>query len=379
MNKHPLAAALAALLTCPVGAGAAGLDDELAAIKARLNALERQLHDQNRTIQQRDREIAELRRGAGSGEAGDAWYDRVEVGGIIEVEASHASSDGQQDTHDLITPTVELGINARINDWVAAELVLLYEEDTNNDDGSGNGSRLNVDTAMLTIADPDGNWFVNAGQYTLPFGAYPTHQVSDPLTLDLGETGDTAVEYGMTFGALTASVYAFQGDRDNRIDNVGAALNLGTTVNGIGFNAHVGVINDLGESDGSVDNGFVSVSDDVAGWTASTEINAGIVTFIAEYVAALDGFNAAGDEPSAYNLETAVAFHLGGRPSTFALGFQGSDDFQAIDNTQVEERILGTLSVEVLDGTTVALEYKTEKDHTGAGTDTVTGLLAVEF
>ncbi len=237
---------------------------------------------------------------------------------------------------------------------------------------------------MLTIADPDGSWFVNAGQFTLPFGRYETFMVADPLTLDLGETADTALAAGMDFGPLSASVYVFDGDRGSRVNNFGAALGLVQAFDGGVLSAHLGYIDDINESDGLQDlmgaAGLSNGSQNPAGWTASLGLGLGPVSLVAEYVAALDGFDgAAGAEPSAFNLEAGYGFELAGRPALVAIAWQGSDDFAAIDTGVSEQRLAAAVSVEIFDGTTVALEYRTDEDYTGADTDTVSALLAVEF
>ncbi|MDJ0739927.1 MAG: hypothetical protein QNJ91_09435 [Gammaproteobacteria bacterium] len=126
MNRTLPAAACAAALTCSAATGAASLDDELAAIKARLSALERQVREQDAEIRAKDREIAALRDASRASDDGH-WSDRVEVGGVIEVEASHTSPYRGDSESDIVVATVEVGIAAQINDWTAGEIVLLYE------------------------------------------------------------------------------------------------------------------------------------------------------------------------------------------------------------------------------------------------------------
>ncbi|MCB1722308.1 MAG: LbtU family siderophore porin [Gammaproteobacteria bacterium] len=389
MNKTRMAAALA----MAIGAGtssAGAFEDELAAIKARLSALEAQVSDQNRVIAEKDREIAELREAQNSGGGGgDAWFNRVEVGGLVEVEAAHVSSDNASDVDDLVASKIELGIAAQINPWVAGEIVLKFEEDTDNSDGTN--SDVDLDTAVITIADPDSSWFVNAGQYTLPFGTFPSYQVSDPLTLDVAETLDTAVEAGAGVGPATLSVFVFDGDRSaTSTDRYGAALALETEAAGAKLAAQIAYMNDVGETNGLgeiiANGGGFTTSDRVPGYIAGAEIGVGAFLFIAEYFQATDDFaDLGGDKPSAYNAEAAYVFETVGRPSTFAVAMGGTGGLRNADDGNgnlglfVERRRSATYAVEVLDGTTVALEYKSEEDYNGTDTDTVTGQLAVEF
>ncbi|MCB1926206.1 MAG: hypothetical protein KDJ27_21145, partial [Gammaproteobacteria bacterium] len=131
MTKNRIAAALAATIVASGPAAAASFDDELAAIKARLNALEAQVRDQNAVILEKDREIAELKAASnGDGDnAGGSWMQRVEISGAVEIEANHHSPYVGDNTSDVVVATAEIGIAAQINDWTSAEITLLYEED----------------------------------------------------------------------------------------------------------------------------------------------------------------------------------------------------------------------------------------------------------
>jgi hypothetical protein len=91
MNKTLMATALAAALGMSGHASAGALDDELAAIKARLNALEKQVQDQHTVIREKDRQIMELSQNRGVRErpfsSGGGWFQSVEIGGVVEIEA----------------------------------------------------------------------------------------------------------------------------------------------------------------------------------------------------------------------------------------------------------------------------------------------------
>jgi hypothetical protein len=157
MKKTTFAASLATALACTGVAGAATLEDELATIKARLNALEKQVQDQNKVIAQKDREIEALKRDAPAileGEAGNR-FDTVTIGGLIEVEAGYTSPFEGDSESDLDVATAELGFAAQVTDRVAGEITLLYEEDDTD---------LEIDVATITVAPPDGPWYVTTGQ-----------------------------------------------------------------------------------------------------------------------------------------------------------------------------------------------------------------------
>ena len=379
MKKSLIALAIAGALTGGNSQAAMSDAEWRAAMEQRLSYLEQRVRAQDQVIEQKNQEIAELRESS-SASVASGWFQNTEIGGVIEVEAGRSSGGGASED-DMVTGTVELGIATQVNPWVSAELVLLYEEDTDNADENGSNA-FSVDTAVVSIADPDSNWFINAGQYTLPFGAFPTNMVSDPLTLDMAETADTAAEFGASFGAFTASAFVFDGDRGTSadIDNYGFALVFENQTDTAGIVAHAAWLNDIGETDGL--GGVVNAGDgDMAGWIASAEVTFGNFVLIGEYFAALDDFKASapGDEPSAYNLEAGVNFELAGLPTVFAVAHQKTSDMQTLDNSVVETRNGAAVTFEVLDGTSVGVEYLSEEAHDGSKANTLTGKLAVEF
>ena len=142
-------------------------------MEQRIQYPEERVAVQDKVIVEKDRRISSLTARE------DSWFDRVEMSGVIEVEAVHEGEGDGVTAAKVSTP----GVAA--HDRGGAEAVLLYK-----------GEDLNVDTATLTVAPPDGPWSFTAGQYTLPFGTYETNLISDPLTLEIGETGETALELG---------------------------------------------------------------------------------------------------------------------------------------------------------------------------------------
>ncbi len=359
MKKMLLAVAVGSTFIA-AHASATAMKDRLAAMEKRTAYLEQRVQSQDQAINA----------------TGDSWFDKIELSGVIEIEAAQTSADNANDTSDIKASTVELGIAGQVNDWINAEIVAKYEEETNN-----NGT-LNIDTAKVTIANPDSQWFVNAGQFTLPFGTYKTHMVSDPITLDLGEAGDSAIEFGFANDNFGASAYLFQGNHTTEIDNYGLALNASMENNAMNLNGHLGYINNLGESNGIVDAdpAWFSAGNESAGWVLSTSLNISDFTLIGEYLAAAESFADAGDEkPAAYNLEGAYNFGAGGKPATVALAYQGTNDAEHANWGLDETRLLASFSVELMAGATLGLEYAQAESYAGTETDTITGKLAIEF
>ncbi len=386
-SRTLIVAGLAAFVWQAPALAQESVDDRLSGLERRIKYLEQRVATQDEMIVEKDRQIAEL-----TGRE-DAWFDAVEIGGVIELEAayaSHGADDAPYEGDPSTTAelaTLELGIAARIHDWVGAEIVV------KNDDEDD----IAIDETFLTIAPPEGAWALQTGRYVVPFGVYETNMISDPVTLDLGETGQDAVMFAAESGGLYGSAFAFDGDLerggDNTIDGFGVALGYAMEIErGGAIDANLSWINDLGESDGfEID---PAGADNVPGWAASVVLGWGDVTLIGEYLTALDGFEGdgiefgdAGAEPSAWTAEIAYGFDLGGRDATAAVGYQGTSE--AVGDADSlglpERRALVGLSAEMAEGVALSAEWKRDEDYgeaeggTGKSADTVTVQLAAEF
>ncbi len=341
-------------------------------MEERLDRLEQQLQRQTGELEEKDRQIEALQAPQAEESTDSGWFHEVELGGLIE--ATSVSPDEGDSSSDLNVATVELGLITQVNEWVGAEILLLYEESTDND------GDLNVDTAVITLADPSASWFLKAGRNTLPFGVYATQMLSDPITLVLGETNDTAVEVGYQQRGLSASLFVFQGDHSDKVNNLGAQVGFGAEAGEFVFDINLGYLNNLAESDEIVDAGWITTDDKMAAWTLSAVLTRGAWTLVGEYLTATDEFADAADEkPSAFNLEAAYGFEAAGKPASVALGYQGSNDAADANWELPEKSLLGSFSMELLAGTRVGVEYRRDEDYEGASTDTLTGQLAVEF
>lgn len=379
------------------------MDDRMTQMERRVQDLETTVRHQEEEIRVRDQRISELRQG----ETGTGWFRHISMGGAIEIEAFHTDSDGfsEDEASDINLATAELGIEAVINDWTTANLVLLWEEE----DGGDND--LTVDEATITFANKDVSpLYLVTGHTALPFGRFDTNMVSDPFTLDLGETKETEVLIGLEAGGFYASVYAFNGDLDkdgdNLINNGGVDLGFAWEGEDRGLDIGVGIINDIGDSDGIFDAisanlpGGVDYTDNVRGYALHAMFNLGQFNLIGEYVAASAGFDATNElafnggnaKPSAWNLEAGYGFHTLGHASTLAISYQKTKEALGLGLPQ--RRVTAALSLEVMKDTTITLEWAHDKDYassdsaliagatengTGEDADTISAQLAIEF
>ena len=68
---------------------------------------------------------------------------------------------------------------------------------------------------------------------------------------------------------------------------------------------------------------------------------------------------------------------LGGKPSTFAIGYQTTNEAQNLG--LAEKRLAAALSVEIMDNTGLSFEFAKDTSYADEDTNTFTGKLAVEF
>jgi hypothetical protein len=367
MKRTALATAIAAVIGWQAPALAdTSADERLDTLEKRIQYMEQRVQNQDSTIRAKAQQIAALENSVDE----DSWINRVEIGGVVEIEASYNDTDGEPSTTDLSVATVELGMGAQVTDWVRADTTLLYE-----------GEDLEVDSATISLMHPGGPWSVTAGKQGVPFGSYESQLVSDPLTLDVGETAENALVFGYEAGGLNAAAYLFNGTNSkgtaDEIDNFGANIGYDMEGDNFAFSGSVGYINDISDSDTIQDAIANTNVDYVAGWTASALVTTGPVTVIGEYVTATDTIAELGEQPSAWNIEAGIGFEAFSRDATFAVAYQGTEEAASLD--LAEKRWLAGVSFELMENTSLGFELANETAYDGTESNTLTGQLAVEF
>lgn len=368
------------------------VQERLENMEKRMQYLEKRVVDQDAVIKEKNKQLNELAKETeqAAKEDGSAWFRRIEVSGAVEIEASHTDPFAGNTTNDLVVATAEIGVAAQVHDWVGAEITLLHEEDDTD---------LEVDVATLTVAPPDGPWYVRGGQYYVPFGTFETNLVSDPLTLEIAETRETAVELGFEKHGFAGSLYGFNGTNkdggDDRIDNFGAAIGYTHEGEKVTFSVNAGYINDIGDSDNLSDTiadtlGNNNVANHVGGWTTSGLVAFGPFTFIGEYVTATDNFAVnevafagSGAKPEAWQLEAAYGFEVMGKETTVAVAYQGTDEALALGLPETRYLVGATMIITEYVG--IGIEWAHDEDYgiaeggTGNSANTITAQFAVGF
>jgi hypothetical protein len=237
----------------------------------------------------------------------EAISENMTLSGLIEVEGSASRSSladhSTVSASALTLATAQLGLDAKVSEKAGVNLTMLFEE----------GGELQVDEAFMRFAE--GRWSLSAGRLYLPFGAFHSHFISDPLPLTLGETRQTAVLVGYGQGEVQLRPFVFNGKKgktgsEDHVNDGGLRLTV-TPSDGLEFGASV--LSDLAESNAELlgGNGYARR---VAGWSTYLHLQQEKLRLEAEYLAAVTAFagsdldangDGRGDRPQTWNLEVA--------------------------------------------------------------------------
>ncbi|TCD47041.1 LbtU family siderophore porin [Chlorobium sp. N1] len=351
--KTTAAASLSMLLSSTAFA-----NNEVEELKRRLDALEKR---------------SEL-----SASAEEKVGPELSFAGLVEVEGAFVDTEGAKSTSDITLATLELGLEAKLNSWITGYGVLLYEQGENNDN-------ISVDQAYIRMKSGSSPLFLEVGRLTQSFGSFESGMVSDPMTLELGETtGHASVRAGYEEDGLAGSVSVFKGDvqkaGESEIQSLVAALGWSGEQDDFRYGFGASWTNNMADTDGLQDSfdadGKKTTADFVGGWSVNAMAGYGSFELRGEYLGACDSFKDGGDysgrQPSAWSVEAGYRCEL---PLRLAVRYEGSDDFGTNDS-----RYGATVGWDVVDGAGLALEYQRADNKAGtADTDTLTMQLAMEF
>ncbi|MCF8037429.1 MAG: LbtU family siderophore porin [Desulfobacteraceae bacterium] len=334
---------------------------------------------------------------AGAGFAQRVWsadkqylMDAVSVSGLLEAEASYSDPDDGGESSDITLSTMELGLDAALSDYVSGHVLFLREEDDTDP--------VEMDEGYITLSGGLGSQYrLQAGRFYVPFGNFDTAFVSDPLTLELGETRENSVlgGYSAEFMALSAGVFNGDidesGETDDHVEHFFGAADFrlpGQALPGVGITFGISYISSIADSDGlSEQNDFnddgdpVGIEDTVGGVSAYISASALERFFLElEYLAATSDF-ATGDltditgsaHPRAWHVELAglIAGSVGA-----GIQYAGTEDCGGF---LPEKRYGAVFFVEPFENTWFGVEYLLDEYENNDESDTATAQLACEF
>jgi hypothetical protein len=287
--------------------------------------------------------------------------EKISISGLIEVEAGFAGSES-----DISLATAQLGFGVEVNEHLGGDLILLFEE----------GEDFTVDEAAFNLSNDA--WFSRIGLQYVPFGVFNSHFISDPLTLELGETQEVAILGGYATDLFALSAFVFNGDAEeagenDRIRDWGAALTV-TPLEGL--EAGASYLSDLADTDADI-TGVVDAESEyterVGGYSAYAIYGFGPVELSGEVLGAVDESDDLGGlKPFTWNLEVAYA---AAENVEVAAKVEGSDDLP-----EAPEKRYGVAAAwSPWENVTLAAEYLLAEFEEGDDDDVVTAQIAFEF
>lgn len=319
----------------------------------------------------------------------DHWVRRISLGGLVETDYNSAETFSGEKTGDITLSTVELALDARINDKVNAHLSFLYEEDL---------TPFEVDEGYINFTL--GPVIIQAGQQYVPFGSFETNLISDPVTLQIAETRESALQFGTELGHIQAAAYVFNGTTresgaEDVADQMGARLAYVVQGRHSGVDIGIDYINNIADSktiSAYLEEQTPSVSSlqaYVPARIAHANLKFGNVYLIAEHLLTDQfasneiAFNGKGAELTATNLEAGYNLMIAGVDSTIAVAWQTTE--QALALGLPKEKRLVALSMGIYKYTALTFEYARSTDYavtdggTGKEANSYTVQLAVGF
>ena len=321
----------------------------------------------------------------------EKWADKITLSGLIEAEASYEDYDyddpavDDEDSSDIVLATVELGVDVDIIKHVKGHVLFLWEEDETEP--------VDVDEGFITLDGEDVvPLYLNVGKLYVPFGNFESHFISDPLTLELGETRESALTVGCVNPWMDVSVSAFNGDidetgEDNHIESYVAKASFSVPeklVSNFGIAGGVSYISNIADSDNLQDEIVPTdgIKDYVGGLNAFLSISFMDKLFIeCEYLGALDEFEAGelsfdgGNEfqPETWNFELAYAAT---DRLELAVKYEGGDD---LGDFLPEDQYGAAVTFALFEDTSLSFEYLHGEFENDDERDLFTTQLAVEF
>ncbi|MFH2060030.1 MAG: LbtU family siderophore porin [Pseudomonadota bacterium] len=141
--------------------------------------------------------------------------DAITLSGAIEVDYSYTgdsdvtSNSINDSTSELDVGTIELGIEAKVHDYITAIALLKGESLDSSSD------RIFWDEVFFEIKKQDFPVYLVAGKRCQAFGAFESSFINDPITQDLYEVNKTGLTVGYNDEAIwniDLSVTAYKGE-----------------------------------------------------------------------------------------------------------------------------------------------------------------------
>ena len=347
MNKTILSALIAS--TFAAAPAFAGIAEDIAAMKQRIEQLEAQLAEQQAAIAHQQSHADEAKFGG--------FAENVTAHGVLELRGFHSEVDGTSNsTSDIEVDTFELGVDAELSDKLSVSTLIEYNADDND---------IELSEAFFVYGNDDSLATVTFGLAPLPVAAINDVGWTAPLTDDFFDLTDGMAMVSFGNDLVSADVYTFRtADEGDNINSGG--INLAATPTG-GLTLGAGYVVDLANNEEDL-NTLVTEADDL--WRVNALLEVGALALSAEYLE-IDGADV---DPEFTALNAAYATQIFGAEGALYLGYSEIEE----SNDDAERTVVGLERV-VGSGTTLSAEFVRDEDSAGTDTDTFNVVLVSEF
>lgn len=312
----------------------------------------------------------------------NAFAEESGWSGVVEVEAGSVIADSSVSESDIALATVELGYQHFLTKNTSISVLFLHEDDDTEP--------AEIDQATINLNDVMG-MDMSMGRQYLPFGSYNSGLVSDPLTLEIGETREASFGFSKSISIVTAEAHLFQGDAqvaDNAwIPDFMAKISLADEGN-INYSLDAYFISELANSESMT--GAVSdptaLSHNTGGAGVAAHLGIGALSLDAECLSAIKEYTSddfGGNKPMACHFELGTTANIANKETSFAIGYGMTND--ALDLELPKSRIAAATSMLLTENFALSLEWAMDNDYStddggsGDATHTMTAQVALEF
>ncbi len=226
--------------------------------------------------------------------AGELKMPEMSYSGYIRVDGTLKNEESASGTNtgssDLKASKVSLTLDAKASEQVSGSATFEWS--------GGDDDRVDVAEAIIVIKPTGTGLEFTLGKHAIPFGAFNSSFMTDSQGVVLGDTLEHAVTAAYTTGIATlqASIYngAVQetGEDDDHIDGIAARLDLDLNDD---LSVGASLISSIADSDtlsGSDGVNGGTIQDSVAGLSANVSYTFAKFQLDAEYITAIDEFQA---------------------------------------------------------------------------------------
>lgn len=319
------------------------------------------------------------------------WNDIITIAAAVEIELHRVKDFNQKWFTSFQVATAEIDFSLYINDWVSALVAIESDIDA--------GDIMDLKEGYFTIGGTDEYpYFLKAGYQYVPFGLGDgailgdTLTISNPLTIDIFETRQSAAMFGKLWEDYRVGAYVLDRSRLGTVHHhtqFGLTFDKGKEEDDYTYDFGIDFLSSAFETDGMTDAFPQGLAINFA-----PEISLhgryykNHISFISELETGLSKYSFTQDGTDYHINPAAWMVELGYVTEIYSLKSYAAIDYSESYNMQgffAKNRLLGVVGVWFLDNTLLAFEVGHENDYSvsngGTGNSAMTYImqLAIEL